>query len=226
MKTYAIIPSGGKGKRINSSTPKQYIKIGGKEIIAYTLELFQLSKNVDEIVISAEEEFFDQLDDIKQRYNISKLRDFVPAGKERQNSVMNALFSLPAEANDLVIVHDAVRPLLSNELLNRLIARAKLSGSAIAAIQAKDTLIKGIDEVEEYIERENVFYVQTPQIFHFHILEKAMKLALKEEFIGTDESMLVKKIGEKIEIVDGSSLNFKITTESDLELFHLIKSKK
>lgn len=225
MKTYAIIPSGGKGKRINSPTPKQYLKIGGKEIIAYTLEVFQQSNMVDEIVVAAEEEFFDQLNDVKDKYAISKLRDFVPAGKERQDSVMNALFSLPAEPDDLVLVHDAVRPLLSSELLNRVIDNAKISGSTIAAIKAKDTLVKGGSEVEAYIQRDNVYYVQTPQTFRFSILEKAMKSAQKENYLGTDESMLVRRIGEKIAITEGSSLNFKITTESDLELFHLINSR-
>ncbi len=223
MKTYAIIPSGGVGKRIKSSLPKQYIQVNGKELIAYTLEIFQNCEEVDEIIIPAQKNYFDLLNSIKTKYGISKLTKIVEGGTERQHSVFNALQSISAMENDLIIVHDAARPLLSNKILLNAIETAKEFDSAIVAIKAKDTLIKGNEFIEDYIDRNEVYYVQTPQIFKFKILSESMISALNRNFVGSDESILVHKISnKKIKIVEGSSLNFKVTTNSDLDLFRLI----
>jgi 2-C-methyl-D-erythritol 4-phosphate cytidylyltransferase len=223
MRTYAIIPSGGVGKRIESSLPKQYIQVNGKELIAYTLEVFQNCDQVDEIIIPAQKEYFDLLNSIKTKYGITKLTKIVESGEERQHSVFNALQSISADGNDLIAVHDAARPLLPNEVLLNAIETAKEFNSVIVAIKAKDTLIKGNDFVEGYIDRNEVFYVQTPQIFKFNILSESMITVQKQDFLGFDESILVHKTSNnKIKIVEGSSLNFKVTTNSDLDLFRLI----
>jgi 2-C-methyl-D-erythritol 4-phosphate cytidylyltransferase len=105
-----------------------------------------------------------------------------------------------------------------NVLLNA-IESAKRKGNALVCIKAKDTLIKGNEVVESYVDRDEVYYVQTPQIFPYSILMKAMKNAYENNFIGTDESMLVRQIGEKVNIVEGSVYNFKITTADDIEIF-------
>ena len=222
MKTYAIIPSGGIGKRIDSSLPKQYIQINGKELIAYTLEIFQKCNQIDEIIIPAQREYFELLNSIKSKYGIDKLTNIVEGGNERQDSVFNALQSISAEDDDLIIVHDAARPLLPHQVLLDAIENAKKFGSIIVAIRAKDTLVKGNIFVEDYIDRNEVFYVQTPQIFKYKILYESMILASKGNFVGLDESILVHKTSNKIKIVEGSTINFKVTTESDLDLFRLI----
>jgi len=222
MKTYAIIPSGGIGQRIDSSLPKQYIQINGKELIAYTLEIFQKCDQIDEIIIPAQREYFELLNSIKSKYGIDKLTNIVEGGDERQNSVFNALQSISAEDGDLIIVHDAARPLLPQKVLFDAIENAKKFGSIIVAIRAKDTLVKGNIFVEDYIDRNEVFYVQTPQIFNYKILYESMILASKSNFIGSDESILVHNASNKIKIVEGSTINFKVTTESDLDLFRLI----
>jgi len=222
MKTYAIIPSGGIGKRIDSSLPKQYIQINGKELIAYTLEIFQKCNQIDEIIIPAQRDYFELLNSIKSKYGIDKLTNIVEGGNERQNSVFNALQSISAEDDDLIIVHDAARPLLPHQVLLDAIENAKEFGSIIVAIRAKDTLVKGNIFVEDYIDRNEVFYVQTPQIFKYKILYESMILASKGNFVGSDESILVHKASNKIKIVEGSIINFKVTTESDLDLFRLI----
>jgi len=222
MKTYAIIPSGGIGKRIDSSLPKQYIQINGKELIAYTLEIFQKCNQIDEIIIPAQRDYFELLNSIKSKYGIDKLTNIVEGGDERQNSVFNALQSISAEDDDLIIVHDAARPLLPHQVLLDAIENAKEFGSIIVAIRAKDTLVKGNIFVEDYIDRNEVFYVQTPQIFKYKILYESMILASKGNFVGSDESILVHKASNKIKIVEGSIINFKVTTESDLDLFRLI----
>lgn len=222
MKVFAIIPSGGKGKRLGTDLPKQYLEVHSKNIIAYTLEVFQKCDLVDEIIIPAEQEFFELLGVVKNKYNFSKLVKIVHGGKERQDSVFNALSSISAEPDDLVIVHDAARPLLPLLTLEDGISSAKKSGSVVVAIKARDTLIKGNKKVFDYVKREEIYYAQTPQLFRYEILKEAMEKARMETFLGTDESMLVKRAGYDIEIIEGSSFNFKITTKSDLEIFTLI----
>ena len=223
MKTIAIIPSGGVGSRFLSPIPKQYVKVLGKELIVYTLEVFQKCKLVDEIIIAAQPEYFNLLNNLKQKFNILKISKIIKGGKERQNSVNNAILSAKLNKNDLVIVHDAARPLLPQILLEKAIQSAKKNDGVVVAIKAKDTLLKGNNgKVENYIDRNNIYYVQTPQIFRYSILEKAFEYANKTNFLATDESMLVKNIGIDVNILEGDASNFKITTKSDLELFEKI----
>lgn len=226
MKVFAVIPSGGLGKRVNSPLPKQYIKFNDKEIIAYTIEVFQKSNLIDGIVIAAQKEFYDLIKEIKEKYSFTKIINIVEGGKERQNSVYNALISLPYDNDSLIAVHDAVRPLLSQKILTDAIETAKINGCAVVASKAKDTLITGNEFVQSYIDREEIFIVQTPQVFRYDILLEAMKKAEKENFIGTDESILVHRLGNKINIVEGSSLNFKITNTDDIKLFEILSENK
>ncbi len=219
MKTVAIIPAGGKGVRSGAAAPKQYLKFFGKELIVYTLEVFQQNNYIDEIIIAAESNFLEFLEKLKNEYKLTKISKIVNGGEERQDSVYNALKSSEAKKNDLIAVHDAARPLLPQDVLTNAIETAKQMGNALVCLKAKDTLIKGNKVVESYLDRDEVYYVQTPQIFPYHILMKAMKNAYENNFIGTDESMLVRRIGEKVNIVDGSVFNFKITTAEDIEMF-------
>ena len=222
MKTFAIIPSGGTGNRIGTDLPKQYLQFNGKELIAYTIDIFQKCDLIDEIIISARKDYFDLLHTIKNNYSFFKISKIVEGGEERQHSVFNALKSINAKDDDLIIVHDAVRPLLPHDILMKAIKTAKISGSAVVAIKAKDTLIKGMDSVVSYIDRQDVYYAQTPQVFHYKILLDAMNQAEKENFIGTDESMLAHRAGYKVRIVIGSSLNLKITSQDDIKLFEIL----
>ena len=220
MRTIAIIPSGGKGIRSGLSAPKQYLKFNGKELLVYTLETFQNNKLIDEIFIAAKASYFTLLDELKHKYNLSKITKFVEGGNERQDSVFNALKSIDrVSPGDLIAVHDAARPLLPQKVLIDAINAAKEKGNAVVCIKAKDTLIKADKFIHSYLDRNEVYYVQTPQIFPYEVLMKAMKSAYDKGFTGTDESMLVKQLGEKINIVEGSVYNFKITTSEDVDLF-------
>jgi len=225
MKRFVIIPSGGSGKRLNASLPKQYIKFNGKELFVYTIEKFQKSSLADSIIIAAQPEYFGLIYDCIEKYNLSKVIKVVEGGKERQDSVYNALLNCGAETNDLIAVHDAARPLISSKLIDKALKEAEIYDNIVVAIKAKDTLLKGSDFVESYIGREEIYYVQTPQIFRAGILLDSMKKAYTENFYGTDESMLVKKAGYKIKIVEGSSLNIKVTTQSDLDIFSALCSQ-
>ncbi len=225
-KVYVIIPAGGSGKRIGGDLPKQFLKISDKELAAYTLEVFQKCDLVDEIIIAASPEYFETFKRIKSKYSLNKITGIVEGGKERQDSVFNALSSIAAKDSDLIAVHDAARPLLPADVLEYAINKASEFGNSVAAIKSKDTLVKGSETIDEYIDRENVYYVQTPQIFQYEILLKAMKKAADENYLGTDESSIVKRAGEIVHLIEGSSLNFKVTTQSDLELFtKLIENK-
>lgn len=219
MKAIAIIPAGGKGKRSGFSAPKQYLKFRGKELIVYTLEVFQKNDLVDEIVVSAEPAYFTLFNKLIKDYNLSKVKNIVEGGEERQDSVNSALNSIAANDDDLIAVHDAARPLLPEDVLTNAINTAREKGNALVCIKARDTLLKGERTVKEYFDRKEIYYVQTPQIFPYKILKKAMKKAYERNFIGTDESMLVKELGVEINIVEGSMFNFKVTTMTDIEMF-------
>lgn len=219
MKTIAIIPAGGKGKRSGFSAPKQYLKFRGKELIVYTLEVFQKNDLVDEIIVSAEPAYYTLFNKLVKDYNLSKVRSIVEGGEERQDSVYSALKSIKANDDDLIIIHDAARPLLPDDVLTNAINIAQKKGNALVCIKARDTLLKGENIVNEYVDRKEIYYVQTPQIFSYKILKKAMKKAYEKNFIGTDESMLVKELGVEINIVEGSMFNFKVTTMTDVEMF-------
>ena len=220
MKTIAVIPAGGKGIRSGIAPPKQYLKFNDKELIVYTLDIFQKNEMIDEIIISAAGDYINLLNDLKVKYNLSKISKVVEGGDTRQDSVYSALKALTDVSNDdLIAVHDAARPLLPQEVLTDAVEMAKQKGNSLVCIKAKDTLIKGDEVVESYLDRDEVYYVQTPQIFAYSVLMKAMKNAYENNFIGTDESMLVRQIGEKVNIVEGSVYNFKVTTADDIEMF-------
>lgn len=226
MKTFAIIPAAGKGKRSGLSIPKQYLKFDNKELIVYTLEVFQKNKSVDEIIVAAHPDYFALLEKIRKKYKLTKISKIVKGGKERQDSVFNALKEINADKNDLVAIHDAARPLLPQKILTDAVNIAHKKGNALVCIKAKDTLIKGTDIVESYIDREEVFYVQTPQVFRYKDLMRAMEAGYAADFYATDESMLIKNLGLKINIVEGSLSNFKVTTEDDLGFLRkCLKSK-
>jgi 2-C-methyl-D-erythritol 4-phosphate cytidylyltransferase len=218
MKFKVIIPAGGKGERAGSSLPKQYIKIQGKEIISRTIEVFQKNKIIDEIIVAADPQYFPLLQKIKEKYRFNKISKFVKGGNERQDSVFNALSALKADDDDFIIVHDAARPLLSKNILISAIAAAEDYGSAVVCIRAKDTLIKGDDFIKSFLNRNEVLYVQTPQIFLYKYLLGGMLMAQVERKYFSDESGLIKNyFKKKIKIVEGSVFNFKVTTKEDVK---------
>ncbi len=226
MKTYAIIPAGGSGKRTSQPLPKQFIKCAGKELIVYTLEVFQNCSAIDSIVVSVPYGYIELLQNLKMKHNLSKVDKIVIGGEERQNSVYNALSAIDAFQNDIIVVHDAARPLLSERLLLKAIAAADEYGSAATAIKARDTLLRGEEFVEDYFDRSGVFYVQTPQVFKYGILSDSFKKASEEQFTGTDESMLVRRASYQVKIVEGEFINFKITTDEDITFFERVISQK
>ncbi len=223
MKRYAIIPAGGVGKRIGGNIPKQFIKINSKEIIAYTLSVFDKCKLIDAIAVAVSRENFSLMKKIISENSFKKRIIIAEGGKTRQDSVFSAISFLNPNAEDFICVHDAARPFLSLEILQQALLEAESKGNAVVAIKARDTLaaINSDNEedkiIENYPEREKIFYIQTPQIFRFDFFSKAMDYLSSSGFQGTDESMLAFNLGEKINLVEGELKNFKITTKEDLD---------
>jgi 2-C-methyl-D-erythritol 4-phosphate cytidylyltransferase len=226
MEFTAIIPAGGKGQRSGLTVPKQFHKIGGKELISYTIEIFQKNRNIKNILVSAPEEYFPLLEHCKRKYGFTKVRSIVKGGKERQDSVYNALLGWKFSTDDYVVVHDAARPLLAGNTLNKVLQHAKYHGNAVLAMPARDTLAEANGFIMSYSERNRMYYIQTPQVFRYTDLINAFEKAYADNFYGTDESMLVHRTGIKVNLVEGSYLNFKITTPEDILLFKKIIRKK
>ncbi len=226
MSVTAVIPAAGAGIRMGTPLPKQYMKVHGKELIVYTMEVFQKNKAVNSIVVAAHPDYFPLIERLKKKYGITKLTAIVKGGKERQDSVSAAISSLSLLPTDLVAVHDAARPLLPQTVLTNAVKIAKEKGSALVCIKARDTLLQQTHSSAKYVDRSNVYYVQTPQIFQYGQLMKAMEKAKKEKFTGTDESMLMRRAKFHVEIVEGSMLNFKVTTKEDLDLLKNLTQRR
>ena len=225
MKVAAIIVAAGSGKRMLSAVKKQYLELKGRSVLSYTLEKFQLSDSVDDIVlvVGKEETGFVQ-DEIVDKYSFSKVKAVVAGGKERAESVKNGL-SLIDESCDVVLIHDGVRPFLSEALIDRCISAANEYGACIAAVPVKDT-IKISDKVgfvAQTPDRSSLWAAQTPQAFKYEIIKKAYECP---DLKATDDSMLAEACGVKVKIVEGEYENIKITTPEDMLIAEgLIASK-
>ncbi len=216
MKTIAIIPAAGSGKRFFSETPKQFLKINGIEILVHTILKFQRAKNIDKIFVAVSKEYYNKVENLVKKYRLNKVIKIVEGGKERQDSVYSALKSINAEPNDLICVHDAVRPLISSKEIDELIEFAKRKKAVISAKKAIDTVKIGYNFVEGTLDREKIWLVETPQIFTYKILSEAFNKAYEDKFFGTDESSLVERLGVKVHIYQVKGENRKITLKEDL----------
>ena len=214
-----VIVAAGTGSRMNMGINKQFIKLEGKEIIAYTIEKFYNNSNIEDIVVVVKEdesEFFKK--EILDQYNFKNVK-IAYGGKERQDSVYNGL-KLLDEKCDVVLIHDGARPFVSDKIIDKSIEEAKEHKAIVVGVPVKDT-IKVIDNDKNIVDTPNrsvLWAVQTPQTFDYNILIDAYKDAFKNKFYGTDDAMLVERIGYKVKMLEGSYNNIKITTQEDLNI--------
>lgn len=216
----AIILAGGKGKRMRSAISKQFIDIKGKPIIYYTLKKFSENKKIDNIiVVLPEDEIKYFKENILKKYEL-RINKIVIGGKERQDSVYNALKSLKNSSTDIVLIHDGARPFISERIINEGIKFAEIYGAAAPGVMPKDT-IKVKNEKNFSIDtpnRANLVSIQTPQVFKFdEILECHEKIRYNGEKV-TDDTMVVEKYGYSVYLYDGEYTNIKVTTPEDLIL--------
>ncbi|MBI5417798.1 2-C-methyl-D-erythritol 4-phosphate cytidylyltransferase [Candidatus Poribacteria bacterium] len=227
MKTIAIIAAAGQSRRMGGELNKQFIEICGKPLLAYSLLVFNNSPLIDEIFIAIEAKNIDFCrKQIIDKYNITKVKNIIAGGKERQDSIYNALNVIPSDT-DYVVIHDGARPMVTYEMIESLLAQTFKNGASITAMPVKDTIKETENSlVVRTIDREKLVYVQTPQAFAAKIIKEAYAKAYENGFIGTDDAVLVERLGIKIKIVEGSYSNIKVTTPDDISIAEaLIKIK-
>lgn len=225
MKNIAIIVCGGKGKRMGTDLPKQFLKLNNKPIIAHTIEKFQNCNIIDEIVVVINKDYEKYFKEIISKYNFNKISNIVFGGKERFNSVYNGLISIKNE-NSIVVIHDGVRPFIKLKYIENIIEETKKNKACILGIGVKDTIkICENNTVLKTIRRENLFIIQTPQAFNYKLIKKAYEKALEEGFFGTDDSVLIENMGEKVKVIAGDYENIKITTPEDLKIGEALLNK-
>jgi 2-C-methyl-D-erythritol 4-phosphate cytidylyltransferase len=225
----AIIPAAGVGVRMSSSKAKQFIDLCGKPILAVTLNHFQKCSLVDKIVVVVPEDDVDYCKrEIVDRYKQSKVCKVVAGGKRRQDSVRKGLEAV-GDLCKWVLIHDGVRPLVTTELIERVIKAVKKSRAVITGLPVKET-VKELDEqgmVLRSVNRSHLWLIQTPQIFQFEDLRLAHQKALNDDWEeATDDAFLIEKMGVPVKIIKGEESNVKVTTPRDLDIARFLMSKK
>lgn len=210
------------------TTHKPYLLFDSIPIIVHTLRVFQECGLIDDIflVVQDNDKKFAQ-EKIVAKYSLNKVRAVISGGKERQDSINNALTYLNPE-HGIVVIHDGVRPFLEQTILENTIHVALKEGGAITGMPVKDT-IKIIDEFEKVkntLDREKLFMIQTPQAFRKEMIVNAYKVAYIDHFYGTDDSSLVERLGFQVKLIEGSYQNIKITTPDDLLLAEFIVQRR
>lgn len=213
----AVIVAAGKGKRMGTDISKQFLPLCGKEILAHTVEKFEKAENIRDIVLVTGQDSLQDVQDMTQEYGWKKIVSIVSGGRERQDSVWNGLQAVPADGK-IVLIHDGVRPFVTEDILNLSIETALEMGGCVAGVPAKDT-IKVCNSENIAVatpDRSTLWQIQTPQTFRKDLIVKAYEKAAEDGFIGTDDASLAEHSGYPVKIIMGSYRNIKITTREDL----------
>ena len=221
-RTAVIIAAAGRGKRLGGNIPKQFLKLGGEYVITKTLKAFEHLDAIDHIFIVTNDDYMDFCKKIVDEYNFEKVVAIVAGGKERQDSVFNAL----QEVNRIrpgvsyVLIHDAARPYISEDVIMNVLKATDEKGAAVACVAMKDSVRKAAGEefASESVDRKDYYSVQTPQGFRKSMLIEAYEKAYDDSYVGTDDASIVERAGYDITIVDGDYENIKITTKEDLPI--------
>jgi len=225
----AIIPAAGIGARMGSNKAKQFIYLCGKPILAVTLSRFQQCNLIDKIVVVVSEDDVDYCKrEIVDRYKQTKVLRVVAGGERRQDSVRNGLESV-GDSCQWVLIHDGVRPLVTTELIEKVIKTAKNFRAVITGLPVKET-VKELDDqsvVLRSVDRRRLWLIQTPQIFKFEDISLAHRKAIKNGWEeATDDAVLIEKMGIPVKIIEGEENNIKVTTPRDLDIARFLMSKK
>lgn len=226
MKYQVMVLAAGQGKRMKAGRNKQFIELEGKPVIIHTLTVFENDPMCEEIKLVINEKEIPIFKELLATYQIAKVSEMVLGGNERQDSVYNGLLRM--ENAEIVLVHDGARPFIRQEVIHRLVEKAKLEGAAIVGVPVKDTIKKVNSDllIMETVERAALWLIQTPQAFRYPILQKAHLQAKEEQYLGTDESSLVERIGVPVHMVEGDYENIKLTTPEDLIVANAILKKQ
>ena len=213
----AVIVAAGKGKRMGTEISKQFLPLGGKEILAQTVQKFEKAKNIRDIILVTGADSLQDVQEMAQEYGWEKIVSIVAGGKERQDSVWNGLQQVAADT-EIILIHDGVRPFVTEDILNISIETALEMGGCVAGVPAKDT-IKVCDGENIAIatpDRNALWQIQTPQTFRKERIVKAYEQAKEDGFVGTDDASFAEHCGYPVKVIMGSYRNIKITTKEDL----------
>lgn len=220
----ALIMAGGVGTRTKQKIPKQFLTVYDKPVIIYTLEAFQQHPEIDAIIVSCVDGWQEVLYNYAREFNISKLRWIVTGGENSQASARNAIYFLEdkCEGQDIVIIHDAIRPMVSTEVISDCIEKCKQYGSGLAAMKCQETIIRTSNGIHgnENINRWEIMRVQTPQAYRFDKVLWAHKKAVKQGILdAVYTNTIMTELGEELYFSLGEEKNLKITTMDDLNMF-------
>ena len=214
-KVTAVIVAAGSGTRMGTDVPKQFLKIGGRTILETTVAVFEKNPYVDDILVLTGRDFVEFCEELCRPFE--KVRSILPGGKERQDTVWEAVRRIPE--GELVLIHDGVRPYVTDAVIEGVLAGAKSAGAAVPAVASKDTVRQTAAEGgSRTLDRKTLFQVQTPQGFASEILREAYEAAYRDGFLGTDDAGLAERIGQTILLTEGDYANIKITTREDLPM--------
>lgn len=221
-KVSVIIPAAGKGKRMKADKSKQFISIEGKDMLAYTIDVFQNMKEIDEIVIVVGKEDVEYVKImVRDKYSFNKVSNIVSGGLERQDSVYNGLKVIDSD-NDIVLIHDGARPMIQVKDIIKVIEETIIHKAVVLGVKVKDT-IKVVNQSHEIVDtppREFLYAIQTPQGFNKPLLVNAYEKSKKSKEVMTDDAMIVEKYGDHtVFVIEGDYSNIKMTIPDDLEMF-------
>ena len=222
MRITAIVPAAGRGTRLGATVPKQFIELEGRPVLVHCLGVLDNVELISAIIVSASQSETEIIRKMIKDFCIKKVTDVVEGGKERTQSVRNAFNRISSA--DYVLIHDAVRPFITESAVVDVIHAGISYGAAISAVPVTDT-VKFADKdniIVKNIERNGLWLAQTPQVFSYDLLSEAYRMYDRNPVEATDESGIMELQGTKVKIVQGSIFNIKITTESDLILAKLI----
>lgn len=227
----ALILAGGIDPRFKMDVPKQFVNVNNRPIIVYTLERFQNHREIDEIIVTCLEGWQEFVRVYARQFNITKLKEIIPGGKDAQESTYHGLQLLKnrAEQGDIIVIHDAIRPMVSEKIISDSIDMCRKKGMGVAATYIMDTIMHSGNGKEGYqsINRYEIMKVQTPQAFDFNMIWKIHERAIGEKCIGAwDNSSLITRLGEKVYFSKGSDLNLKINSVEDIEMFKALYQMK
>lgn len=230
-KNIAVVLAGGSGRRIGGDLPKQFLQVGGRRIIEYSIEAFEKNAGIDEIAVVVNNDFVSLMEEIAAANSWSKLKHILNGGNERSDSSMSAIRAYEGIDCNLIF-HDAVRPMVSQRIISDVVSALETYNSVAVAVPATDTIVK-VDEsgrmISEILQRQLLRCQQTPQAFRYETIEQAYKFALADpNFVATDDCGVVSRYlpNEKIFIVDGEDSNIKVTYPKDLSLLENLISGK
>jgi 2-C-methyl-D-erythritol 4-phosphate cytidylyltransferase len=220
MNVHVLIPAAGSGSRIGGETRKQYLELGDRPILVQTLSRLSDQPQISSIhLVVPEEDVATCRADLVESYRLEKIGVVIAGGAERQDSVRNGLEACGAADQDVVLIHDGVRPFFPQEQIGPLVQLAVAEGAAILAVPAQDTIKEVFDGlVRSTLDRSLLWQVQTPQAFRCDRIREAHRRAYASGYLGTDDASLVEWCGWPVAVLPGHQYNLKITTPADLAL--------